>query len=67
MSLGESSILRALAWIAERLREEPALRRGDLIDQAARRFDLTPLEVEALYQKLAGGSPPATPGAGSAP
>jgi hypothetical protein len=58
VSLGESNVLRALAWIAERLRAEPGLRRGDLIDQAARRFDLTPLEVEALYQKLA-GSPPA--------
>jgi hypothetical protein len=67
MSLGESSVLRALAWIAERLREEPAIRRADLLDQAARRFDLTPLDVEALYRKLTGGQPPATPGAGSAP
>jgi hypothetical protein len=38
----------ALKWLAERRSEEPAAPRMRLIDEAGRRFDLTPLEVEFL-------------------
>lgn len=38
----------ALKWLAERRQEEPAAPRMRLIDEAGRRFDLTPLEVEFL-------------------
>lgn len=41
-------IKKALRWLSERRQEAPQARRGALIDEAATRFDLTPLEVEWL-------------------
>lgn len=52
MSLGQPNVKRALDWILERLADDPHARRGALIDQAAREFDLTPLESEFLYRQL---------------
>ncbi len=45
---GGDSIRGALKWLSEKRREEPAAERMKLIDQAALRFDLTPLEVDFL-------------------
>jgi hypothetical protein len=39
---------RALRWLDERRREEPTAPRQKLIDEAARRFDLDPLQTEFL-------------------
>lgn len=39
---------RALRWLGERRAEEPNAARQKLIDEAAQRFDLSPLEVEFL-------------------
>jgi hypothetical protein len=52
MSLGEPNTRRALAWILDRLRDDPSQKRSALIDQAAREFDLTPLEADFLYRQL---------------
>ena len=52
MGLGEPSVKRALQWILERLAEEPGAKRSALIDEASRRFDLTPLEADFLYRQL---------------
>jgi hypothetical protein len=52
MSLGQPNVKRALDWILERLADDPDAKRGPLIDQAAREFDLTPLESEFLYRQL---------------
>lgn len=52
MSLGEPNVKRALARVLERLAEDPGAPRGRLIDEAAREFDLTPLEADFLYRKL---------------
>ncbi|MGH7266995.1 MAG: hypothetical protein ACREMB_19410 [Candidatus Rokuibacteriota bacterium] len=52
MGLGEPGVKRALQWILERLAEDPAAKRSKLIDDAARRFDLTPLEADFLYRQL---------------
>jgi hypothetical protein len=52
MSLGQPNVKRALDWILERLAEEQGAKRAALIDQAAREFDLTPLESEFLYRQL---------------
>lgn len=41
-------IRRALRWLSERRLEDPAAPRMRLIDEAAQRFDLTPVEVEFL-------------------
>ena len=52
MSLGEPNIKRALEWILARLAEEPAAKRSQLIDEASREFELTPLDGEFLYRQL---------------
>jgi hypothetical protein len=52
MSLGEPNVKRALDWILERLADDPHAKRGALIDEASREFDLTPLEADFLYRQL---------------
>lgn len=52
MGLGEPNIKRALQWILERLGDDPRAKRSELIDQASREFDLTPLEADFLYRQL---------------
>jgi hypothetical protein len=52
MSLGEPNIKRALDWILTQLRDQPTAKRSALIDQAAREFDLTPLDEEFLQRQL---------------
>ncbi len=42
------SLRRALRWLDEAVKERPAAPRGKLVDEAAVRFDLSPLEVEFL-------------------
>lgn len=41
-------IRRALRWLDERAKEAPAAPRARLVEEAAVRFDLTPLEAEFL-------------------
>jgi hypothetical protein len=43
------SLRHALRWLDERVREDPKLDRVTLIAEAARRFDLTPLEEDFLH------------------
>ncbi len=45
---GREPIRRALLWLSERRREEPGAPRMRLIDEAALRFDLTPLDADFL-------------------
>jgi hypothetical protein len=52
MGLGEPSIKRALEWVLARLADDPKARRSDLIDEASREFDLTPLQADFLYRQL---------------
>jgi hypothetical protein len=42
------SMRRALKWLVEKRKESPDAPRGQLIDEAALRFDLSPNEVEYL-------------------
>jgi len=53
MAQGEAPIKQAVAWIEERLREQPAADRVKLVDDASRRFDLTPLDADFLFRHLA--------------
>ena len=53
MAQGEAPIRQAIAWIDERLRAEPAADRVKLVDEASRRFDLTPLDEDFLFRHLA--------------
>ncbi len=45
------ALKRALLWLDERRRDEPAASRTKLIDEAALRFDLSPNEVEFLLTR----------------
>ena len=53
MAAGEAPIKQAVKWIDARLADEPTLDRFKLVDEASRRFDLTPLDTEFLYRHLA--------------
>ncbi len=53
MAAGEVPIKQAVKWIDQRLTDEPNVDRMKLVDEASRRFDLTPLDTEFLYRHLA--------------
>ncbi|HEY7203883.1 MAG TPA: hypothetical protein VIA61_06280 [Methylomirabilota bacterium] len=46
-----------MKWIDEQLLDHPAADRTKLIDEAGRRFDLTPLDSEFLLRHLAQRKP----------
>ncbi|HSL49460.1 MAG TPA: hypothetical protein VK878_10325 [Candidatus Deferrimicrobiaceae bacterium] len=57
MSAGEAPIKQAVKWIDEQLRDNPQADRTKLIDEAGRRFDLTPLDSEFLLRHLSQRKP----------
>ena len=61
MSLGEAPIKAAVRWIEEQLQDRPDADRVTLVDEASRRFDLTPLDDDFLVRQMAQrGSGPRT-------
>lgn len=50
---GEAAIRQAIRWLDEQLREQPSADRLTLVDEASRRFDLTPLDADFLIRHLA--------------
>ncbi len=53
MSLGEAPIKQAVKWIDDQLHDNPSADRVKLVDEASRRFDLTPLDEDFLIRHLA--------------
>ncbi len=53
MSAGEAPVKQAIKWLDERLAENPTADRPRLLEEAGRRFDLSPLDQEFLYRHLA--------------
>jgi hypothetical protein len=53
MAAGEAPIKQAVKWIDERLQDEPKADRMKLVDEASRRFDLSPLDADFLLRHLA--------------
>ena len=53
MAMGEAPIKQAVKWIEEQLQEDPKTDRLKLVDEASRRFDLTPLDSDFLLRHLA--------------
>jgi hypothetical protein len=53
VTVGEAPIKQAIKWMDDRLLEHPDLDRITLVDDASKRFDLTPLDEEFLYRHLA--------------
>jgi hypothetical protein len=53
VAAGEAPIKQAVAWIDEQLRDRPDANRMTLVDEASRRFDLSPLDADFLVRHLA--------------
>lgn len=53
MAQGEAPIKQAVKWIDDQLRDNPTADRMKLVDEASRRFDLTPLDADFLLRHLA--------------
>jgi hypothetical protein len=58
MSAGEPPIKQAVKWIDDRLTDDPRADRMKLVDEAAQRFDLSPLDTDFLFRHLAQRSKP---------
>jgi hypothetical protein len=52
MGAGEAPIKQAVQWIDDQLHDNSQADRTKLIDEAGRRFDLTPLDSEFLLRHL---------------
>ena len=50
---GEAPIKQAVKWIDDQLRDNPGADRMRLVDDASRRFDLSPLDQDFLFRHLA--------------
>jgi hypothetical protein len=46
----EAGMKRAIEWISQQRQDDPATRLGALIDEASRRFDLSPMQTDFLYR-----------------
>jgi hypothetical protein len=53
MAIAEAPIKAAVKWIDEQLRDRQDADRVMLVDEASRRFDLTPLDEDYLVRHLA--------------
>jgi hypothetical protein len=53
MAVGEAPIKQAIKWIDEQLRDNPGADRMTLVDEAGRKFELTPLDADFLMRHLA--------------
>ncbi len=53
MAAGEAPVKQALKWIDEQLADRPQADRVKLVDEASRRFDLSPLDTDFLFRHLA--------------
>lgn len=50
---GEAPIKQAVKWIDDQLVDNPKADRLKLVDEASRRFDLSPLDQDFLFRHLA--------------
>lgn len=50
---GEAPIKQAVKWIDDQLVDNPGADRVKLVDEASRRFDLSPLDADFLFRHLA--------------
>lgn len=53
MAAGEAPIKQAVKWIDDQLIDRPGADRVTLVDEASRRFDLSPLDTDFLFRHLA--------------
>ena len=53
MAAGEAPVTQAVKWIDAQLADDPGADRVKLVDEASRRFDLSPLDTDFLFRHLA--------------
>ena len=53
MAAGEAPIKQAVKWIDDQIADRPDADRVSLVDEASRRFDLSPLDTDFLFRHLA--------------
>jgi hypothetical protein len=53
VSAGEAPVKQAVQWIDDQLVDDPKADRVRLVDEASRRFDLSPLDTDFLFRHLA--------------
>ena len=53
MPAGEAPIKQAVQWLEDQLRDRPDADRVKLVDEASRRFDLSPADGDFLFRHLA--------------
>jgi hypothetical protein len=53
MAAGEAPIKQAVKWIDDQIVDRPDADRVKLVDEASRRFDLSPLDTDFLFRHLA--------------
>jgi hypothetical protein len=49
----QAPIKQAVQWIEDQLRDRPNADRVTLVDEASRRFDLSPVDSDFLFRHLA--------------
>jgi hypothetical protein len=52
MTTGEAPIKQAVKWIDDQLIDRPEADRVQLVDEASRRFDLSPVDADFLFRHL---------------
>jgi hypothetical protein len=50
---GEGAIKQAVRWLDEQLRDRPGVDRLTLVEEASRRYDLSPADSDFLFRHLA--------------
>jgi hypothetical protein len=55
-------IRRAVRWVSDQRKADPSLKLAKVIDEAAQRFDLSPLETDFLWRALTNPAPEGAPG-----
>jgi hypothetical protein len=51
----EVGLKKAIQWISQRRQDDPSVRLAVLVDEACRRYDLTPIQADFLYRHLTQG------------
>ena len=51
----EIGLEKAIEWISRRRADDPASGLADLVDEACRRFDLSPIQADFLYRHFTQG------------
>ena len=49
----EIGVKKAIEWISQRRKDDPAVPVPSLIEEACRKFDLSPLQADFLYRHVA--------------